>query len=241
MRQRLLPELALSGSPNPIPILGCHLPNVGYTIPNMGSSLVDALFPQTKQRVLSILFGQPDRAFTMTEVIGLAHSGFGAVQRELQRLVDAGLVEATSVPRQRRYSANRSSPIFEELRSIIEKTAGVTEVVRTALAPLAQDILFAALYGSVAKGTDRANSDIDVLLVGDRLTLEDVYAALEPAEKRLGRRVSPTVYTRDELLRRQKSRNPFLTKVLSGPHVILLGSLDAVSARKPGRDREAQD
>lgn len=235
MRERLLHErVGIVSQPfdsTPHSHFGSPRSQFGNIIPIMGSPLVDALFPQTKQRVLSILFGQPDRWFTLMDVIGLANSGVGAVHRELERLEKAGLVQVTSILRQRRYAANQDSPIYEELRSIIEKTAGVADVVRTALAPMNHSIQLAILYGSVAKGTDRATSDIDVLLVTDNLTLESVFSALEPAEKRLGRRVSPTVYTRDEFLRRQKARNPFLTKVLAGPHVILLGSVDALASR----------
>jgi len=104
-------------------------------------------------------------------------------------------------------------------------------ISETCLAPLAPAVRFAVLYGSVAKETDRATSDIDVLLVADGLALEDVYTAFQPAEQRLGRRVSPTVYTPEEFQRRRKARQPFLTKLLAGRHLVLLGSEDAIAAR----------
>lgn len=193
--------------------------------------MLDALFPQTKQRVLSLLFGQPDRTFSTMEMIALVNAGSGAVQRELDRLTASGLVNVAVVGTQRRFGANNASPIFEELRGLVEKIAGVADVVRRALAPLSSSITFAVLYGSVAKEADRATSDIDVLIVSDELTLERVYAAMEIAEKRLGRRVSPTMYTSEEFLQRRKARHPFLTRVLSGKHVVLLGSEDVVAAR----------
>ncbi len=193
--------------------------------------MADALFSRTKQRVMALLFGQPDRRFATMELIGLARSGSGAVQRELDRFVASGLVTVTLVGRQKLYGANHESPIYEQLRDIVEKTAGIADVLRTALAPISAVLQFAVLYGSVAKETDRATSDIDVLLVADDLTLEDVFAALQPAEARLGRRVSPTVYTADEFQRRRKARQPFLTKLLTGKHVVLLGSEDAVATR----------
>lgn len=195
------------------------------------TSMADALFPSTKQRVLSLVFGQPDRSFTMTELIDLARSGTGAVQREIVRLVGSGLMTARTVGRQKHYQANNAAPIFEELRGIIEKTAGVAEVLRASLAPLAPLARFAVLYGSVAKASDRATSDIDILLVSDALSLEQALDAVQPAEQRLGRRVSPTVYTTEEFLRRRKARHPFLTRVLSGKHAVLLGSEDAVTSR----------
>jgi predicted nucleotidyltransferase len=193
--------------------------------------MIDALFPRTKQRLLGLLFGQPERSFATTELIRLARAGSGAVQRELDRLVAAGLVTATVSGTQKRLSANRASPLFEELRGIVEKTAGIADQLRSALVPLAPSLHLAVLYGSVAKDADRAASDIDVLLVTDDLTLERVFAALQPVEERVGRRVSPTLYTSEEFVRRRISRHPFLTKVLSGKHVVLLGSEDAIPAR----------
>jgi len=195
-------------------------------------SIADALFSRTQQRVFSLMFGQPDRAFATSELIALAGSGSGAVQRELQRLVDSKLVASIATGRQKRYRANSAAPIFEELRSIVEKTAGVPDQLRTALGPLGSRIQLALLYGSVAKETDTAASDIDVLLVSDDLALEEVFAALQDAEQRFGRRVSPTLYTSEEFRRRRRDGHPFLTRVLEGKHVVLLGSEHAIAAAR---------
>lgn len=196
------------------------------------TSIADALFSRTQQRVFSLLFGQPDRAFATSELITLAGSGSGAVQRELQRLLDSGLVVSTTAGRQKRYLANSAAPIFSELRAIIEKTAGVPGRLRAALAPLARRIQLALLYGSVAKQTDTAASDIDVLVVSDDITLEELYAALQAAERELGRTVSPTLYTSDEFRRRRQLGHPFLTRVLEGKHLVLIGSEDAIAATR---------
>lgn len=185
--------------------------------------MAGALFTATQQRVLGLLFGQPERSFFATELISLTGSGSGAVQRELQRLAESGLVTVTRKGTQKHYQANRAAPIFEELRGIAQKVFGPAEALRTALAPLAKRIHVAWLFGSVAKGTDRAQSDLDVLIVADKLTLEEVYAALRPADKRLGRTVSPTLYTRKEFDRRRATKNPFLSKVLAGERILLIG------------------
>jgi len=185
--------------------------------------MADALFTATQQRVLGLLFGQPERSFFATELIGLAGSGSGAVQRELHRLAESGLVTVTRLGNQKHYQVNRTAPIFEELQGIAAKVFGPAEALRVALAPLRKRIHVAWLYGSVAKRTDRAQSDMDVLIVADDLTLEDVYKALRPAEKRLGRSVSPTLYTRREFERRRAARNPFLSKVLAGERILLVG------------------
>src|SRR5262249_19180943 len=145
----------------------CAMPKKGIKIPKVG--IADALFSRTQQRVLGLVFGQPDRQYGTVELIKLADSGSGAVQRELQRLVSSGLVSCTQLGQQKRYQANRESPLFEELRAIVEKTAGVSEVVRAALAPLEPKLRLAVLFGSVAKSTDSATSDIDVLIVSDDL------------------------------------------------------------------------
>lgn len=189
-------------------------------------AIADALFPKTKQRVLGLLFGQPERSFGTVELIDLATSGRGAVQRELELLTQAGLIGVEIVGLQKRYHANRESPVFEELRRIVDKTSGIPEVLRASLASIAKKLDVAILYGSVAKRTATAQSDIDLLVVSDELTLEDVYRALEPAEKQLGRRVSPTLYARSEFRARRRAKQPFLAKVLAGPTVVLLGKID---------------
>ena len=193
------------------------------------TSLANALFSTTQQRVLGLLFGQPERSFFATELISLAGAGSGAVQREIQSLAESGLVTVVRVGTQKHYQANRAAPIYDELHGIVVKTLGPAGVLRAALTPLETRIHAALLYGSVAKRSDSARSDIDVLIVADGLTLEAVYAALAPAEKRLGRTVSPTLYTVKEFQRRRMAGNPFLARVLAGKHVLLTGNADALA------------
>ncbi len=190
------------------------------------SALADALFTATQQRVLGLLFGQPDRSFFVTELIDLADSGRGAVQRELVRLAGSGLAVVSRVGHRKYYRANPDSPLFQEICGIVRKTIGVEETVRTALAPLSDRLLLAVLHGSVARRTDTAVSDIDLLLVSERLTLEAVYAALAPAEELLGRRVNPVLYTPGEFRRRREAATGFLTRVFESPHVVLAGNSD---------------
>lgn len=225
----------------------CRMPIMGIKMPIMGrkkttrprrsagtmaatgparTTMADALFTTTQQRVLGLLFGQPERSFFATELIVLAGAGSGAVQRELKRLAESGLVTVTRLGNQKHYQANRSAPIFDELQGIARKMLGAAEVLRTALVPHAARLHAAWLYGSVARGSGRAGSDIDVLVVSDELTLEEVYAALGPAEKKLGRTVNPTLYTLKEFQRRREARNPFLLKVLAANLVPLIMNRD---------------
>jgi len=194
--------------------------------PRCGSALADALFTSTQQRVLAFLFGQPNRSYFVTELVSLVGAGRGAVQRELARLAKSGLVTVTRIGNQKHFQANHDSPLFDELCSIVEKTFGLQRPIRTVLETLAGKLSLALIYGSVAKHSDTSSSDIDLLIVSDDLTLEDAYAALAPAEKLLDRRVNPTLYTSEEFEERRSNKNAFLSRVLDGPTITLMGSVD---------------
>lgn len=196
------------------------------------TGLADALFTTTQQRVLALLFGQPSRRFYTSELIELTGSGSGAVQRELVRLVSSGLVTATRIGRQKHYQANAGCPVFHELSGLVRKTIALAEPLRQALAPLADRIGLALLYGSVVKGTDTAGSDIDLLVVADGLTLEALYSVLAPIEASLDRRISPTLYTQQEFSARRAAGNPFLSRVLGDERMVLLGSDDDAPATR---------
>lgn len=195
-------------------------------------SLADALFTTTQQRVLALLFGQPSRSFFASELIELTGSGSGAVQRELQRLAASGLVTVKRIGRQKHYQANPDCPVFEELCALVRKTVAMVEPIRQALNPLAERISRALIYGSVPKGTDTASSDIDLLVVADDLTLEALYSALAEVEPSLDRKISPTLYTTEEFENRRAAGNPFLSRVLAGEHLLLIGTEDDASTTR---------
>jgi predicted nucleotidyltransferase len=185
--------------------------------------MIGALFSTTQQRTLGLLFGQPDRSFFANEIIGLTGSGSGAVQRELGRLVESGLVTVRRVANQKHFQANHAAPLFDELRSIVRKTVGLAGPLSAALTPLAAKIRLAILYGSVAKRTDTVDSDVDLLIVGDDLTLEEAFAALAPAEAALSRKISVGLYSPEEFRRRRKQADSFISRVMRGEHLVLLG------------------
>jgi predicted nucleotidyltransferase len=194
------------------------------------ASLADALFSTTQQRVLGLLFGQPERSFYASELIALVGAGSGAVQRELARLEQSGLVTVRRLGTQKHYQANPESPLFAELSGIARKTVGLAEPLRDALAPLAARIVAAFVFGSIAKRKDTAASDIDLMIVSDELTYADAYAALDSVGRRLGRTVNPTVYTRREFARRRRDANAFLTRVLAQPKLWIVGSEEDLRA-----------
>jgi predicted nucleotidyltransferase len=187
------------------------------------ASLADALFTSTKQRVLAILFGHPNRSFYANEIIDLANSGSGAVQRELATLAASGLLTVTRIGNQKHYQANPDSPIFDELCAITRKTVGLAEPLRQALAPLTSHIKAAFIYGSVAKGTDTAASDIDLMLISDEIDYAQVFATLGNVGTMLGREVNPTILSALEFHQRLKRKEAFLTRVLAQPRTWIIG------------------
>lgn len=211
--------------------MGIKMPKMGMKPlraeePRPGWNLAGALFGGTQQRVLGLLFGQPDRSFYSTELISLAGVGSGAVQRELARLSESGLVTVRYVGNQKHYQANPESPIYEELCGIARKTVGLAEPLRAALRPLSERIIAAFVYGSVAKKADTAASDIDLMVVSDSVEYGDLFLALQTAVQQLGREVNPTIFTRKDLMRRLAGKEAFLTRVMAQPKVWLIGGED---------------
>ncbi len=198
-------------------------------MPNMGTTrqssrpvgLAGALFSGTRQRVLGLLFGQPERSFYANELIELARSGSGAVQRELANLAEAGLVTVEAVGNRKHYQADARSPIYAELCGIVRKTIGLADPLREALAPVASQITAAFVYGSVAKQSDTGGSDIDLLVLSDTLTYGDVFGALETLGLELGRQVNPTILT--SAAYRQKAGDAFLARIREQPKLWVIG------------------
>ncbi len=192
--------------------------------------MADALFAKVQQRVLGVLFGNPTRSFYANEIIRAAHSGSGAVQRELAKLQASGVVTVKQVGKQRHYQANPDSPLFEEIRSMALKTFGLADVLRAALEPFAAEIRAAFVYGSIAKGTDTAASDIDVLVISDSLAYADLFGALERATEQLGRKVAPTIYSSKDLQERVRTESAFIRRILAQPKVWLIGDEHVLAA-----------
>lgn len=216
-------------------------PNLGIIEPIMGtaanlagsSTLADALFPKVRQRVLAALFGAPGRSFYANELIALAQSGTGAVQRELAGLSAAGLLTVRKQGNQTHYQANANAPVFAELCALVLKTMGLADVLRAALASLAAQTEAAFVYGSVASQQDTAHSDVDVMIVSNTLGYGDVFAALEGATQSLGRKVNPTLYTLADWTRRIEQDSAFVKRVWQKPKIWLIGNAEQLHAPSP--------
>jgi predicted nucleotidyltransferase len=209
-----------------MPIMGMIVPILGKARVgrSLRKSLADALFTKTQQRVLGVFFGQPERSFYASELIRDAGTGSGAAQRELAKLEESGLIIAKRIGHQKHYQANTASPLYSELRNIVLKTVGLAEPLRDALKPLSSVIRAAFVYGSVAKVTDQAASDVDLMIISDSLTYGEVFGALERVTRALGRKVNPAVYTAAEFSKRARKENAFVTRVLEQPKLWVIGS-----------------
>ena len=197
-----------------------------------GDRVSEALFGQTKRRVLALLFGRPESAFYLREIARETGSGTGAVQRELAQLVAAGLVRRARQGLHVYFSADPASPVYSEMRSLLAKTAGVADALRAALAelPKKSKILVAFIYGSIATGRQTSASDVDLMIIG-RVELADLLPTLRPLQERLGREVNPTIYRPEELTEPRS----FVRRVLDGPKIMLVGTEDDIAklAGKP--------
>ena len=192
------------------------------------SGLADVLFTPVQQRVLGLLFAQPERRFQSGELIRLAGSGTGAAHRLLTRLADSGLVTVTRLGNQKHYQANRDSAVFGELHGLIVKTSGLVVPLRTALKRMQNRILAAFVYGSIAKGTDRAASDIDLMVISDEVDYAEVFSALQGAEAQLGRTINPNVMSLTEWRRKRKQAG-FVSRIASQPRLFVIGSDDELA------------
>jgi len=187
-------------------------------------SLSNALFSKVQQRVLALIFGQPDRSFYTSEIMRNVRSGTGAVERELSRLQRSGLVSVERIGNQKHYRANQRCPIFAEVQSLVVKTVALTEPLQRSLEPCAANIKTAFVYGSVAKGMDTARSDIDLMIIGDDLNYSELYTALQNVESGLGRKISPMFLSPNDWRRKASEKGSFIGKVSASPKIFIFGS-----------------
>jgi predicted nucleotidyltransferase len=184
--------------------------------------LCSGLFGKTRQVVLALLYGRADSSFYTKQVLDAVKIGRGTVQRELKNLTDTRIIIREVQGRQVYYRANARCPIFNELKSIVRKTFGVADVLRQSLAPKADKVRVAFIFGSVARSADDRRSDIDMMVVG-RISFGDVVSLLSPAEEKLGREVNPVVYPTAEFKKKVKEDHHFVKTVLEDEKIFVIG------------------
>jgi predicted nucleotidyltransferase len=180
------------------------------------------LFSRNRRAVLGLLYGHPDEKFYFRQIVRLSGGGVGAIQRELKQLAEAGLLCRTVRGNQVYFQASGDCPVFEEMKSILAKTAGAADILRAALAPLVDRISVAFIYGSVARGQQRAESDVDLLLIGDA-TFGEVVATLAEAQTRLCREVNATVYPSQEFSAKIRAGHHFVKSIVKREKIFLIG------------------
>ena len=185
-----------------------------------------ALFTQPQSKVLEWVFGQPDRWYHIQELIRLTSLASASLQREVKRLHVAGLVVEERIGNLRRVKANPNSPVFADLTNLVRKTMGAAPVIEEALKPLTSRLQVALIFGSVAKGTEHAGSDIDLLLVSGSVQLSEALGLLLPLEEQLGRRIEVKLYTPDEFNVRRAEAGSVIQRILAEPITLLYGSLE---------------
>lgn len=199
--------------------------------------MADLLFGRTRGAILALLYGRSDQSFYTRQIAREVKASIGTVQRELENLSRVGLIIRNSVGNQVFYQANRDAPVFQEMRALVSKTIGVFSVLRSALQAHSKRIVAAFVYGSLAREEETAQSDIDLMVVGDA-TLDEVLSRLSAAEKTIGRPINPTVYSTAEFKSKLAAGNHFLHAVLMGRKEFLIGDEDEL--RKVGRVRVAK-
>ncbi|MES2947626.1 MAG: helix-turn-helix transcriptional regulator [Pseudomonadota bacterium] len=190
------------------------------------ASLADALFPKVRQRILAVLFDAPERSFYMGEVIALAHSGTGAVQRELAGLAAAGILTVQKQGKQKHYQANVDAPVFNELRALVGKTMGVVNVLHASLDPLAGSISAAFVYDDSISASGAKPMAVTVVLFSANADSGAASDAMQGAANTLARQVSFTLYTPESLVSATAKDRNFMTRLLQAPKTWLLGSED---------------
>lgn len=198
------------------------------------TSIGDALFTKTQQKVLGLLYGKPDKSFYTNEIMRWASMGRGTVARELDKLVSAGLLKATREGNQNHYKANIKNPIYKELVSIVKKTFGVADEIKEILKVFDNNIELAFIYGSIAKGSDTESSDVDLMLVGKGLQYGEIMEALIPIEGTLQRTINPTIYDPQDFIAKLNEGNSFVTRVMELPKIMIKGVINDFG--KPGKN-----
>lgn len=192
----------------------------------VGSGIGEALFPKIRRKALALFLLNPDKRYYFREAVRLLGDTPGSLHRELKSLTAAGILSVEQIGMQKFYRANPESPVFDELKSIAEKTFGIADVLRDVLRTEAEaKIDVAWIYGSVASGKDTSSSDIDLMVIGG-LSFRELVAMLKPVEEQMQRPINPTLYSESEFQKKVQDENHFLSNVLKSDKIFVVGNED---------------
>lgn len=187
--------------------------------------LASLLFGGYRRRVLGLLLLHPDETYHVREIARMTDTAAGTLHKELARLAQGGLLSRERIGNQLRYTANRQCPVFEELASILRKTSGLADIVLDSLAGYGKRIKVALIFGSVARGEERAGSDVDVLIIGS-IGFADAVKALHSTQEKIGRELNPVVMSPDEFRRKQEAGDGFVREIIAKEKIFLIGDED---------------
>ena len=193
------------------------------------SSVLDALFPSVRQELLAATLLSPEKWWYMSELAAHLKISLSSLQRELNSLSASGVLERKQDGRRTYYKAGKDSPVFGDLRDLFLKTAGIAPALQSELKRFGERIRWAAIYGSVARGQEAAESDIDLLIVGD-ISTSDLLPVLRQLERRFRREVNVKRYSEKEFRDKIRTGDHFLKAVVKGKVESLIGSLDELEA-----------
>jgi predicted nucleotidyltransferase len=189
------------------------------------SPILDALFPSVRQELLATLLLSADKWWYMSELASHLNTTVSSLQRELNSLSASGVLERKQDGRRTYFKARKDSPVFVDLRGLFLKTAGIGPALQSELRRFGERIRWAAIYGSVARGQEGAESDIDLLIVGEINTV-DLLPVLGRLERRFGREVNVKRYSEKEFRDKMRAGDHFLKAVIKTKVESLIGSLD---------------
>ena len=193
--------------------------------PAVNDALSATLFGKTRRLILALLYAHSDEQFYLRRIVRETEAGLGPVQRELNRLTNAGIVTRQHMDKHIYYQANQNCPIYNELKGIILKTAGLADILRSALKPLEARINTAFIYGSFASGNENRQSDVDLIAIGS-ISFAEISAALDGAQVKLQREINFAVYSREEFKRRLNVKDHFMKSVMENPRISVIGNDD---------------
>jgi len=186
--------------------------------------------------LLSLFFGRPDEEFYVRQIEKILGEDVGNISRELRNLESMGLLASRKAGNQKYYLLDRAFPLHDELRSMVVKTTGVAGLLTRSLSDM-DKIDYAFIYGSFSTGQEKIGSDVDLMVIGD-VRLEELIRRLKEPEETLGREIQPNLYSMQEVAKRVREKETFISRVMKESKIMLIGDEDGL--RRIGKQRPHQ-